>query len=137
MKKYCIECHGAKKQSSGLRLDARSHFLKGGDNGTLVSTNKSEPSELLRRLEASDEDERMPPPDAPSLSKAEIDLMKRWVEEGANWVETEEDRVASKDPRESIGHGNLLRAQSSLAVRNGRATEAAFGMDWIALYWIG
>ena len=29
----CLECHGAKKQESGLRLDSRQAVIDGGDSG--------------------------------------------------------------------------------------------------------
>ena len=29
----CVNCHGAKKQKGGLRLDSKAGFAKGGDNG--------------------------------------------------------------------------------------------------------
>src|SRR6476660_8042179 len=29
----CLECHGAKKQESGLRLDSRPAVIEGGDSG--------------------------------------------------------------------------------------------------------
>src|SRR4051812_7473939 len=29
----CLECHGAKKQESGLRLDSRAALIEGGDSG--------------------------------------------------------------------------------------------------------
>src|SRR5262245_11006043 len=30
---HCLDCHGAQKQESGLRLDSRQSVLKGGDSG--------------------------------------------------------------------------------------------------------
>ena len=31
--KHCQECHGAKKQEAGLRLDSRGGWIKGGGSG--------------------------------------------------------------------------------------------------------
>src|SRR5688572_15882355 len=43
----CVECHGAKKQESGLRLDSRDGILKGNDEGPVVLLTKPERSRLL------------------------------------------------------------------------------------------
>jgi hypothetical protein len=94
----CSECHGAKEQEGGLRLDARHTALKGGDSGAVIVPGKSGESELLRRVTSSDEDERMPPEGEP-LSKSEVDLLIRWIDAGAVWPETEYDRQAKIDPR--------------------------------------
>ena len=37
----CYECHGAKKQKGGLRLDTASAALKGGDRGAVITAGKS------------------------------------------------------------------------------------------------
>src|SRR5262245_47609905 len=34
--KHCFACHGPAKSESGLRLDLRSSFFKGGDDGPIV-----------------------------------------------------------------------------------------------------
>ena len=96
--KHCGECHGPKNQESGLRLDARHTALKGGDSGPSFVIGKSDESELLRRLLSSDPDERMPPM-GPALPADDIELLRRWIDEGADWPESDYDREAAKDPR--------------------------------------
>jgi hypothetical protein len=85
----CYKCHGpdAGARKAGLRLDARE-----GAFGELPSGRRAlrpgdpEGSALYRRIAAADPDERMPPPDSQlELSAAEIALLKRWIEEGAEW----------------------------------------------------
>jgi hypothetical protein len=52
----------------------------------IVVPGEPESSELIRRITASDENERMPPRSlGRSLSPEEIGLLKRWVEQGADW----------------------------------------------------
>src|SRR5262249_39989764 len=52
----------------------------------LVVPGKVDESELYSRLIDSDEKQRMPPPEAlRQLTKDEIDLFKRWIEQGAEW----------------------------------------------------
>lgn len=94
----CGACHGAESQNSDLRLDARHTAFKGGAGGKVIVPGKSSESELVRRIQSSDEAERMPPEGQP-LSKDDIALLKRWIDAGADWPETEYDRQAQKDSR--------------------------------------
>src|SRR5262245_49024258 len=58
----CYECHGEKKQKSGLRLDRKSSVFTGGDSGKpAVVPGKSTESPLFQRVTSEDKDEVMPP----------------------------------------------------------------------------
>ena len=96
--KHCGECHGAADQKSGLRVDAKQAAFKGGDGGPVIVPNKSSDSELLRRVSSDDPDERMPP-EGSGLTHAEIELLRRWIDSGADWPETDYDREAAQDKR--------------------------------------
>jgi hypothetical protein len=96
--KHCGNCHGSQEQNSGLRLDARQAAFKGGDGGTVIVPGKSSQSDLVRRVTTEDPDERMPPEGAP-LSKVEIELLRHWIDSGADWPETIYDRDAAHDRR--------------------------------------
>jgi hypothetical protein len=86
LEKHCHECHGAKKQKSGLRLDIRSEALKGGDkHGPDILPGDAPASPLVRFLTSDDEDEVMPPKG--KLSAGEIGTIARWIAEGAAWPE--------------------------------------------------
>ncbi|HEX3870355.1 MAG TPA: PSD1 and planctomycete cytochrome C domain-containing protein [Pirellulales bacterium] len=83
----CFFCHGPDHESrqAGLRLDSRDEAVEAADSGTLaIVPGKPEESEMIRRIFADDEDERMPPPDShKSLTAEQKELLKRWVAEGA------------------------------------------------------
>ena len=95
---HCGKCHGPTAQKSGLRLDARHGAFKGGDSGPVIVPGKSIESDLLRRVQSADPDDRMPP-DGPPLEPHEITLLQRWIDGGAQWLETDYDREAAVDPR--------------------------------------
>lgn len=81
----CIDCHGAEKQKAKLRLDTKADFLKGGKNGPSVKAGDAAASEFHKRIVLpKDNDERMPPEGEP-LSAAQIEIIKNWINEGANW----------------------------------------------------
>src|SRR5262245_5438173 len=56
----CAECHGDKKQESGLRLDVREAAMKGGDSGPVVIAGHPEDSPLIKAIRYGD-DVQMPP----------------------------------------------------------------------------
>src|SRR5690242_1110861 len=63
----CFHCHGADEQSreSGLRLDLRETAVRGGDSGKpSIVPDKPDVSELIHRITASDDSERIPPADS-------------------------------------------------------------------------
>jgi mono/diheme cytochrome c family protein len=80
----CAACHGALKQNSGLRLDAGELIRKGGDSGPTVVPGESTASMLIERVTAQDHSVRMPPEgQGEKLSESQIDLLKRWIDQGA------------------------------------------------------
>ena len=83
--KHCYECHADKKQKSGLRLDIKSEALKGGDNHAPdIVPGRAGDSPLIHFITTTDEDEIMPP-NGKRLPPAEIDMLTRWITEGAVW----------------------------------------------------
>src|SRR5271163_378413 len=82
LSEHCYSCHGpdVAARKSTLRLDTEA--------GAKAAIRPGDPteSELIRRVTASD-NRRMPPAWAgkPPLSAREIDLLRRWVAEGALW----------------------------------------------------
>ena len=85
--KKCITCHGGVKQQGGFSLLFRDEALANTKSGKpAIIPGKPGESELIRRLTATDPDERMPYKH-PALSKEEIKILKQWVKEGAVWGE--------------------------------------------------
>ncbi|MEZ6128852.1 MAG: PSD1 and planctomycete cytochrome C domain-containing protein [Planctomycetaceae bacterium] len=79
----CYACHGALKQEGGLRLETLSLMSEGGDSGAALVAKDAAGSLLLERVTA-DEDSRMPPSEeGAALKPDEIDLLRRWIEQGA------------------------------------------------------
>lgn len=83
--KKCVSCHGPEKQKAGLRLDRRGAAFKGGDNfGAGIVPGKSRESPLFRVVAGLEEGLEMPP-EGEKLTAAEIELLKRWIDSGAEW----------------------------------------------------
>ncbi len=84
----CYACHGPdkNKRQAELRLDTSLGLLGDGETPGVVAPKDPDESELIRRLESTDDEERMPPPNSKKVvSSQEIELIRRWVEQGATW----------------------------------------------------
>ena len=83
--KACFKCHGDEKQKGKLRLDSLESALKGGDNGKVIETGKSEKSSLVIAVaRIGDEDEAMPPEGkGDPLTKDQVALIRAWIDQGA------------------------------------------------------
>ena len=85
--KHCYSCHGAEKQKGGLRLDVRSAALKGGEeHSPNILPGNPKQSSLLTAVAGIDEDLKMPPK-GERLSALEVEMISRWIQEGAQWPE--------------------------------------------------
>ncbi|HUR59256.1 MAG TPA: PSD1 and planctomycete cytochrome C domain-containing protein [Opitutaceae bacterium] len=83
----CYDCHGAEKPKGGLQLVSLQTALKGGESGTpALIAGQSAKSELIARVTTADEDDVMPQK-GDRLTADQIDLLKRWIDEGASWPE--------------------------------------------------
>ncbi len=84
----CFQCHGpdqAQRQAE-LRLDVESSAKRLRDGVRPIVEGKPEESALWQRITAADPQERMPPTDSgKALSPAQIELVGRWIRQGANW----------------------------------------------------
>jgi hypothetical protein len=85
LEERCWHCHGEDEQESGLRLDLRSHMLRGGDSGlSAVVAGQPDKSYLIEVINHVDEEMAMPPDDD-KLPDDEIAMLTKWIERGAVW----------------------------------------------------
>src|SRR5262245_2393890 len=63
--KYCVDCHGPKKQKAGLRLDSAAALLKGSDSGAVVVPGKAAGSLVVQALTGAKDVSEMPPEGRP------------------------------------------------------------------------
>ncbi len=83
----CIKCHGGVKEAGGLNLQFREQALKAGETGEIaIVPGKPDESAFIERLTAEDATDRMPKKQPP-LKKEQIELLRRWIAEGAKWEE--------------------------------------------------
>lgn len=96
---HCYSCHGPEKQKSGLRLDVKSAAFRGGEGyGAAILVENPKASPILEWVASDDAEHRMPP-DGEPLAEQQIEIIQRWIEQGAPWPDGI-DAAELKDPRE-------------------------------------
>lgn len=84
----CESCHGARKAAGQLRLDVKELAMKGGMSGAIILPGNSKDSRLVHRILGLNGEKQMPLGGDP-LTPAQVDLIRRWIDEGAHWPELE------------------------------------------------
>ncbi len=85
----CFLCHGPDSSSreADLRLDTFEGATALRENGIhAIVPGRPARSEMIRRIKHQDPNEVMPPPESNlSLSPREIELLEKWIDQGAVW----------------------------------------------------
>ncbi|MCC6419501.1 MAG: DUF1549 domain-containing protein, partial [Gemmataceae bacterium] len=84
----CFQCHGPdqRNRKGGLRLDTEAGAFADLGGYRAIEPGKPGKSELVRRILAKNDRERMPPASTGHrLSAAQVDAIQRWVAQGAQW----------------------------------------------------
>ena len=85
LNKHCIGCHGGVKKAGNLSFLFEEDIYQPGKSGKIaVVKGDWKNSEMIRRILSDDPDERMPK-EGPPLSSKEVDILKKWIEQGAEW----------------------------------------------------
>jgi len=109
--KHCISCHGPEKEES-FRMDDADDTL------AYVEPGDAEESDLYLVLVSDDEEELMPPPeDGIPMTEAQIELVKAWINQGADWPEGVEfvdtsSALVGSVRQEDVGSGDQSDSDS-------------------------
>lgn len=85
LNKNCITCHGGVRRQGNFSLLFRTEALKKTKSGKYaIVPGNAEKSEMIRRIKLDDPEERMPYKHT-QLKKEEIELLTKWIDQGAKW----------------------------------------------------
>ena len=120
LNKNCITCHGGVKKNGGFSLLFEAEAFVNTESGKpAIIPGNAAGSEMIKRLHEEDPELRMPY-EKPKLSTEEIELLTRWVDQGAEWGQhwayslpeevivpavTDEAGFSSKESSEFIKNG--------------------------------
>src|SRR5437588_6267591 len=93
LQQTCVKCHGPEKQKGKLRLDSKEAAAKGGKDGAIITVGDAEKSELYRRIILPKGNDDVMPNEGEPLTKAQTDLFRDWINQGAVWP----DQVVAKE----------------------------------------
>ena len=106
--KHCQACHSPLRQKSGFRIDTAALVIQGGDLGPAVVPGKSSESRLIHALTGTEGMSQMPPDgNGERLSTDEIDVVRRWIDEGAAAPE----ETPAGDPRNHWSYQSVRRPE--------------------------
>lgn len=86
----CFHCHGPdpEHREADLRFDQKEAAFAERDGHAALVAGNLEKSAVWERIISNDEFTKMPPPESnKKLTAKEIDLIKRWIEQGAVWTD--------------------------------------------------
>ncbi len=84
----CFYCHGPDEntQEAGLRLDIRKNATEDLGGYSAIVPGNAEDSEIWQRILSDDPDDVMPPPESHrTLSTADKEILRRWIDNGAEY----------------------------------------------------
>lgn len=110
---HCFPCHGpdAASRQARLRLDQSAAEMLPPESGVpAIVPHQADQSELVRRIESSDTDLVMPPPDSKKqLTKKEMRLLRNWIASGAKYAEHWAFRSPERPPVPQVSRTSWIR----------------------------
>lgn len=92
----CLKCHGPLRQESQYRVDVREVALNGGANyAPNILPGRSDDSPLFQFVSGQVADMLMPSK-GERLTKIETEIIKKWIDEGAEWPDSANRQAESK-----------------------------------------
>jgi len=88
LQQNCVKCHGPEKQKAKMRLDSKEAAMKGGKDGVILVAGNAEKSEIYRRITLPKGNDDIMPNEGDPLTKEQTDLIRDWINQGADWPET-------------------------------------------------
>lgn len=77
----CVHCHSRHNNLGGLQLDSYDAIMQGGDSGSVIEPGAPDDSLMIRLVEG--KEEPLMPLGGPQLPQNDIDMLRKWVEQGA------------------------------------------------------
>ncbi len=133
LEQHCFRCHCEALNEGDLRFDAgRERVVRGGQTGSDILGSGSIDSELFRRITSTKPGYRMPK-QGDALSAAEIDSIRRWLDQGAPWASPDQ-RAQVKSERLTESETITEQAGRHLADLSTRLQEPAFrNLFWLCI----
>ncbi|HCS51700.1 MAG TPA: hypothetical protein DIW81_08930, partial [Planctomycetaceae bacterium] len=88
LRQHCFRCHGESHEKGGFRLSRKEAAFGTGDSEeALIIPGNAAESLLITRVQDADAGDLMPL-DGEPLAEKEIQILKTWINQGANWPDS-------------------------------------------------
>ena len=99
----CVKCHNQNKSKGDLIMNSKEAILKGGESGTILVSFDASSSHLYNYPNLPIDDKmHMPPEGNVQLTENEIEILKIWIDKGANFEEYSSLESFNVDQREVV-----------------------------------
>jgi ankyrin repeat protein len=135
-RQYCVGCHGATIHQSNYRLDRRSDAMRGGTTSPgVIHPGDGRSSVLYIKISSSQFGPQMPP--TGPLSSEQIDIIKRWIDQGAEWPDALAGESTTPVPTPRLMASVLARDRAAVQrlLDAGADPNARNGAGATALMW--
>lgn len=119
LKEKCWKCHGFETQKGELALHTPALIEKGSESGAVVLPGNSAGSRLFEVVKHGE----MPPDQKGTLSESEVELIRRWIDEGASFGQD-----TTTQPRAATQHDVIPILLLRCTVCHGRHQQSG-GLD--------
>jgi WD40 repeat protein len=116
LREHCFSCHSADKQESGLALDSYQKAMAGGSSGEIVLPGDLASSRLWALVSHAEEPKM--PPKADKLVAAKLDILSKWIEQGAP-ENTGSKVVLKKNPLSAVAASATGKPEGPIAIPEG------------------
>ncbi|MBI2947196.1 MAG: hypothetical protein HYY23_06085 [Verrucomicrobia bacterium] len=133
--KTCVKCHGPEKQKGKLRLDSKDSTFKRASDSQVIVPGNAEKSDLYRRVTLPQSDDDRMPNEGDPLPKAQVDLIRDWINQGAIWPDAATFKTAASEKKETglAEHkpsAEELKAVAQLETLGVSARPIAMNVGW-------
>jgi ankyrin repeat protein len=119
LRENCVSCHGPLKQNGGMRLDRKSSVMKAFARRVVPGSSAN--SFLYHRI-VGQYGSQMPPDGA--LKSDQIELIKAWIDQGADWPDTLANEVDLPPPNpKAVAMVEALRTNQLASFIKSAVTE--------------
>ena len=80
-REHCFACHAQDRTKGGLTLDTYAKTMAGGSSGEVVFAGDTGSSRLWHLITQAEEPKM--PPEQPKIAQVKLDLVQKWIEQGA------------------------------------------------------
>jgi mono/diheme cytochrome c family protein len=92
----CVECHHSESMLGDLNLQSRKLAFRKRTGGPVIAPGRPDSSLLLMTLTLPAKDKKAMPATGHRIPMDEVNLIRRWIQEGAKWPEGVEGFVPAK-----------------------------------------